>query len=495
MNVKMMGLITGFSKATSEKIDRERKDEEALMLNRFRIAAANKSVVDAENKEKIDLARNNLSYLNTIAPHATEAQRIVIASNPMLTAQLKSIHESKNFETFTDVEGISRINLDKIIIANKDKIPEKFKTAQDYIASLDQRPTIDQSKVQERQMNSTFFANTSPTNKKMETLASAFGASAAELLSYEGYKASSPDAYGGLTAATLTKRDSSNEQIETLKQDIYDSIRNNGRDAPETEALQNKLNDLEKSTMSATQQLQQDNAKALLIQREPNNYTDEERQWSKNWLQRELLHAKDVADASRAASENNPENKWNVISSMINGVKDAVNLNIFTDPRTKLKTWGQGKDALREGTPEFARAYNAAINAKILDKLKMAGAIDDNGKLSKNNTLRVRSLLSDRGIDVEQRGEGFFILTAGEKAQRALDATRQQGPEAVDMRVSKLKNQNISDATLLSMGYTQEEIDRVAKVNPPAAVMPPAMDRGSMPNQNKFQPDSPIGGA
>jgi len=241
----LTGLITGFAKAESERIDKEREDQETLMLNRLKLAAANKKQIEEEGVKLKEAAKSRYDFVETNFVDATEQQKIAIASNPFLISQLKAKIEAR--------ESVTKEDLDKFIIANTDKI--KWKTAKEYYESLAQPSTVTPIQTVGEQTGR-LGERISPKRSKLESMAATFGAkSPEELLAYESAKRpEAPEVLGSIRAGFLAKPKSFDQEMDQQLQTVY-RLEQSSPDSPEYKEAKSKLASMItwKETLNPTQ--------------------------------------------------------------------------------------------------------------------------------------------------------------------------------------------------------------------------------------------------
>ena len=231
----LTGLITGFAKAESERIDKEREDQETLMLNRLKLAAANKKQIEEEGVKLKEAAKSRYDFVETNFVDATEQQKIAIASNPFLISQLKAKIEAR--------ESVTKEDLDKFIIANTDKI--KWKTAKEYYESLAQPSTVTPIQTVGEQTGR-LGERISPKPSKLASMAATFGAkSPEELLAYESAKRpEAPEVLGSMRAGFLVKKEkekSIDTQIEEEKAKGLAALEQFGENSDQYKASVNRV--------------------------------------------------------------------------------------------------------------------------------------------------------------------------------------------------------------------------------------------------------------
>lgn len=233
MNIAMMGLIKGFAEGTTERIKKEREDEEALIANRFKMAALNKRQREEEAKAQKEAAKSRLDRVETLFPGASLEQKLALVSNESMfqIAEQQMLKEGD-------------LDLDKFIVVNKEKIPPTFKTAQDYVNSITARPQ-GEMKMPEQQTKEVFFANVSPSAGRQQALASQFGATAEELYAYEGL--TSPieaPVFGSVNLESLKKDKTIDQRMTEASTDYADAVTTYGKDSPEAAAAKTAYTDL-----------------------------------------------------------------------------------------------------------------------------------------------------------------------------------------------------------------------------------------------------------
>lgn len=232
--VALAGFIKGWSKAESERIDKEREDQETLMLNRLKTAALNKKQIEEEGVKLKQAAKSRYDFVETNFADATEQQKIAIASNPFIVEQLTAKINAR--------EVITKEDLDKFLVTNLDKI--KWKTAKEYYESQAQPFMATPIQALETQTGR-LGERISPKRSKLESMSATFGAkSPEELLAYEGAKRpEAPEVLGSMRSGFLSKPKSFDQQIDQQLQMVY-SLEQSNPDSPEFKEAKSKLDSM-----------------------------------------------------------------------------------------------------------------------------------------------------------------------------------------------------------------------------------------------------------
>lgn len=179
-SIALMGLLTGFAKGATARIEKEREENEELIRSRLKLAAVNKQKRDVETSAR---KKELLERYNTISPYLddtiNEQEKLALISNETFAkefAQRKSAGEALDLKSYLQI--------------NKDKIPKNFTTVQEYINSLQTTPEAvspDQMQAALGERRGFLGARTGVSPGGAERIARSLGsgASAAELLAYE----------------------------------------------------------------------------------------------------------------------------------------------------------------------------------------------------------------------------------------------------------------------------------------------------------------------
>jgi hypothetical protein len=235
MNIAMMGLIKGFAQGTSKRIDEEREEEKTLIANRLKMAAVNKRKREEEDKAKMEVAQKREQQINTLFTGASLEQRLALLSNDTLFDLAV-----KNLDTLKDPK-----KLDEFIVVNKEKIPQSWKTTQDYINSIPYKPAAD-AKMPEMQTREVFFSRVTPDEKQIEAMASQFGERAADLFAYENLpEAKAAAVFGSVNLNALKKDKTSKDRLEEANAAYTTAASEFGQESPEAKAALDNFKKIE----------------------------------------------------------------------------------------------------------------------------------------------------------------------------------------------------------------------------------------------------------
>jgi hypothetical protein len=178
-SIALMGLLTGFAKGASARIEKEREDNEALIQSRLKMAAINKQKRQAEIEARKTALTERYSALTPFLDGSeAEEEKLALLSNDAIT---------KDF-----VDRRSRgevVDLKQYLVMNKEKVPQNFTSVQQYIDTLSAAPQPVAPEQMQAALGDTrgfLGARTGVSAGRAEKIAGALGAgSAAELLAYE----------------------------------------------------------------------------------------------------------------------------------------------------------------------------------------------------------------------------------------------------------------------------------------------------------------------
>jgi hypothetical protein len=217
-SIALMGLLTGFAKGASERIEKEREENEELIRSRLKLAAVNKQKRDVETSAR---KKELMDRYSTISPYLdgseSEEQKLALLSNDVFA---KGFVEKKSAGEVVD--------LDAYIQRNQDKLPKNFSTVQKYIDSISttlEPVAPEQMQAALGEQRGFMGARTGVSPGRAERIARTMGsgASAAELLAYEQPATSAGDPlmdyarFGTITAEESFKTLESKAQKLRLK--------------------------------------------------------------------------------------------------------------------------------------------------------------------------------------------------------------------------------------------------------------------------------------
>ena len=232
MSIAMMGLLTGFAKGTAQRIGDEREEEKTLIANRLKMAALNKKKRQEEDKAKVEIAQQRDQQITTLFTGASLEQRLALLSNETLFDLAV-----KNLDTLKDPK-----KLDEFIVVNKEKIPQSWKTTQDYINSIPYKPAAD-AKMPEMQTREVFFSRVTPDERQIEAMASQYGEKAADLFAYENLpEARAAAVFGSVNLNALKKDKTSKERLEEANAAATQAVIEFGEETPQAKAAMDNYN-------------------------------------------------------------------------------------------------------------------------------------------------------------------------------------------------------------------------------------------------------------
>jgi len=174
MSFALQGFMTGFAKGAKERNEKEREENEAIIQNRLKLAATNRTLRQKEMDAQQQLLRTRLGTVSSyLPPDATEEQKLALISNDEIAKQFVDLR-SKGEE----------VDLNRFLILNKEKVPQNFSTVQQYIENIAASPApVPQEQIEALRQTRGFMGGRTGAN--VEKIAQKFGASAAQLLAYE----------------------------------------------------------------------------------------------------------------------------------------------------------------------------------------------------------------------------------------------------------------------------------------------------------------------
>lgn len=230
-SIALTGLLTGLALGTAEKIKREREENEELITTRLKLAAVNKQKREAEVAAKKTALTDRYSSISPfLTGSETEQEKLALISNDAIA------------KDFIDRRGRGEaLDLSSYLVTNKDKIPKSFETVQKYIDSLSAAPAaVSPEQMQAALGQNRGFFRTGISTGRAEKIAGTVGggASAAQLLAYEGVSPSATDPLLDVARinAELYPKDikKPEEQLEHLQGKVVQFTRQFGEDDPRT---------------------------------------------------------------------------------------------------------------------------------------------------------------------------------------------------------------------------------------------------------------------
>jgi hypothetical protein len=237
-SIALMGLLTGFAKGASERIEKEREENEELITTRLKLAAVNKQKREAEVAAKKTALTERFS---SISPYLTgqesEEEKLALISNEAIT------------KDFIDRRGKGEtLDLNSYLVTKKDKIPKNFESVQKYIDTISAAPAA----VSPEQMSAALgqdrgFFSAGVRQGRAEKIARTVGggASAAELLAYEGVGPSTTEPLMEIARinAELYPKDvkKPEEQLQHIQGKVIQFSRQFGEDDDRTKRAREEL--------------------------------------------------------------------------------------------------------------------------------------------------------------------------------------------------------------------------------------------------------------
>lgn len=173
MSIALTGFLTGFAEGSTERIKREREENEALIENRLKRAQTNRLLFNKEQDAQKQLYRTRYDFVSAYLPSdATEEQKMAVISKEEIAKQ------------FVELSKNEKVDLNQFLVVNKEKIPKDLKTVNDFINKVSAAPApVAQEQVDAVRQTRGFLG--SRTGANVEKAASQYGTSAAELLAFE----------------------------------------------------------------------------------------------------------------------------------------------------------------------------------------------------------------------------------------------------------------------------------------------------------------------
>jgi hypothetical protein len=219
-----VGFVTGFAKGAKERIEKEREDEEALISNRLKMAAANKIKRETETNAQKALLTGRYEKVLPYAAGLSEQQKLALVSNDEIATQF--YNRASKGET---------VDVDRLLKINEEKIPQNFTTVKSYIAQISAAPApVDSKTIDSLTDTEGFFGARLMTPGRLQKTAQQFGGSAEELLAYENASAvAEMPQVAALNVDALRQPKSSKERIEEAEIKALDLMEQFGDNSPE----------------------------------------------------------------------------------------------------------------------------------------------------------------------------------------------------------------------------------------------------------------------
>ena len=228
MGTFLTGFLTGVAKGANERIEKEREDEEALITSRLKTAYVNKTKREEEARTKRENARARRDEVDVLFPAASLEQRLALVASPLIFEQAK--------------KSAGSVDLNELLVINKDKIPKNLTSVNDFIASIQGRP-VGTAAATEMQSREVFGVNVTPSKGRIESLASPYGGSAADLLAYETVSDSiEVPQFASLNLDALKKNKTSKERLEEANAAATQAVIEFGEETPQAKAAMDNYN-------------------------------------------------------------------------------------------------------------------------------------------------------------------------------------------------------------------------------------------------------------
>jgi hypothetical protein len=219
-----VGFVTGFAKGAKERIEKEREDEEALISNRLKMAAANKIKREKETDAQKALLTSRYEKVLPYVAGLSEQQILGLVSNDEIATQF--YNRASKGET-VDVNTFLKIN--------EDKIPQNFTTVKNLIAQISAAPApVDSKTIDSLTDTEGFFGARLMTPGRLQKTAQQFGGSAEELLAYEQpQEIEQLDNIARINVDMLRPKKDGDDRLKDAEIAVFDAIDQFGKDSPE----------------------------------------------------------------------------------------------------------------------------------------------------------------------------------------------------------------------------------------------------------------------
>jgi len=219
-----VGFVTGFAKGAKERIEKEREDEEALISNRLKMAAANKIKRETETNAQKALLTGRYEKVLPYAAGLSEQQKLALVSNDEIATQF--YNRASKGET---------VDVDMLLKINEDKIPQNFTTVKNYIAQISAAPApVDSKTIDSLTDTEGFFGARLMTPGRLQKTAQQFGGSAEELLAYEQpQEIEQLDNIARINVDMLRPKKDGDDRLKDAEIAVFDAIDQFGKDSPE----------------------------------------------------------------------------------------------------------------------------------------------------------------------------------------------------------------------------------------------------------------------
>ena len=223
MSIALTGFLTGFAEGATERIKREREENEAMIENRLKRAQTNRLLFQKEQDAQKQLYRTRYDSVSAYMPEgATEEQKLALISSDEIAKQ------------FTELRAKGEeVDLNRFLVMNKDKIPKNFSSVQQYIDNISVAPApVAQEQVDAIRQTRGFLG--SRTGANIEKAAGQFGTSAAELLAFEQPRqVERLDNIARMNVDMLRPKKDGDDRLKDAEITVFDAIDKFGKDSPE----------------------------------------------------------------------------------------------------------------------------------------------------------------------------------------------------------------------------------------------------------------------
>lgn len=427
----LMGFLTGFAKTAKERVEKEREDNEELIASRLKMAATAGMVRDKEMAAKKAEAMQRRDFIESVAPNASIEQKLAVLGSSQIYESLKSL-----------VDRGEPVELDELLVINKDKIPKSYTTVNDYMEKRFAKPVpVPEEQMQALTGGKGFLGvETGVSAGRAEKLAKGYGRSARELLAYENLpETPEMESFASFDVAALKKKenDTVDTRIEDASTQYFTAADRFGENSPEAKDAKDRVDllNLRKEKLSPKQAKWADNMdrlKLVSLKGSPAEKAAAEAELEKAYaiMRREKERTKIAGEGGDEKIPTAGTMTTILGASMKNALTTKYGGEVGKSIIINTDAMGNSSIAYTGNKPEMRDMVNktaqeAAINAA-------SAYIDRNGKALTNG---VATALRASGVEVKP--DGFVVVPTIAPPTPAAPATPQETGRASLMSPKK----------------------------------------------------------
>ena len=460
MGFSLKGWVTGAADALSDKMDQERKDTNAIIANRTKLAFQNYQKQQEQDMALREEIKKRDAEARQYDPDLTEAQRIAIgadASNVFLT----------KYKEIVNAGNPNNVKLGDIIEFKKSAPEQTFDL---WMKTSMERPLPTASSVPTTP--ETMFGPSAATQSaEYEKYAKSVGMSAQDLMAYEKPQEAIVLSPVASLNAELIKMP---ESPEAISKRLFSKLSTTKEGSPEYATLQKEIEqhgdrmrkfDELSGNKNYQYEFNNNRNKAYQIIADPAKFTPEDRKWAKTFVDNDTKRESEAAVIRNNALKDKSIDLTSYISSAIKNDVEMIPQRTING----VTIYGGGTDKFREGSAEANNLIAATKVAAAKRVLVAANMIDKDGSVKMGE--KTSLMLSAAGVTLYNFDGKTYL-------EDKLTVTRQTGgTSGVAKLITEAIAKGVSEEEIKSSNkFTQDEL-KAAGISmqsaPPGSPLPP----------------------